>query len=344
MIIRVLLVDDSPSFRALARATMGAFPELVLAGEASDGLEAVERAIALAPDVIVMDVQMPGIDGLEATRRIMARAPAPVVIVSTTSPGDVHVSVRALGAGALAALPKPPGIGQPGHEAAWRALWRTVRSMAEVRVVRRWRRDSVSAELTPERPARRPEAVAMAASTGGPAALAAVLAALPADLAAPVLVVQHIAAGFVPGLARWLDSASPLTVKVAEDEEPLVAGHVYVAPTDRHLEVDAARRVARLGAGPARGGFRPSASVLFESVARAWGEAAMGVILTGMGRDGVDGLRVLRGAGGRVVAQDEATSVVYGMPGAAVREGAADYVLGLPSIARFLAHTVRGEA
>lgn len=344
MIIRVLLVDDSPSFRMLARATMEAFPELVLAGEASDGLEAVERTLALQPDVIVMDVQMPGIDGLEATRRIMARAPAPVVIVSTTSPGDVHVSISALGAGALAALPKPPGVGHPEHEAAWRALWRTVRSMAGVRVVRRWRRGSLTSELASERPVRRPEVVAMAASTGGPAALAAVLAALPGDLAAPVLVVQHIASGFVPGLARWLDSAGPLAVKVAEEDEPLVPGTVYLAPTDRHLEVDPARRVAKLGVGPARGGFRPSATVLFESVARAWGDAAMGVILTGMGRDGVDGLRTLRDAGGRVVAQDEATSVVYGMPGAAVREGAADYVLGLPSIARFVSHTVRGAA
>jgi two-component system chemotaxis response regulator CheB len=175
----------------------------------------------------------------------------------------------------------------------------------------------------------------MAASTGGPVAVQTILAGLPANLGLPLLVVQHISPGFTAGLAAWLGVSTGLRVKVAEDGEPLVGGTVYLAPDDRHLTATASQ--VRLGADPAVGGFRPSATVLFESVARSFGAAGLGVMLTGMGEDGVRGLRALRQAGGRVLAQDEASCVVFGMPGSAIAAGLADAVLPPEAIAARIA-------
>jgi two-component system, chemotaxis family, protein-glutamate methylesterase/glutaminase len=235
-------------------------------------------------------------------------------------------------------LQKLVGPESPDFERESRHLRDTLRAMSAVKVVRHWPQ---RASVPPPRPAvapgprSRPAVVAIATSTGGPAALHRIFSELPADFPLPILVVQHIALGFAEGMARWLDSVTPLKVKVAEEGEPLKPGTVYVAADDRHLGVTTDGRAQVSNAAPV-GGFRPSGTFLFRSTARAYGAASVALILTGMGQDGLDGLRELRQSGARVLAQDEATSIVFGMPGVVVAAGLADAVLPLDAIATHL--------
>jgi two-component system chemotaxis response regulator CheB len=344
--IRVLVAEDSPTARALLVGILSSDPEIEVVGEAQDGTQAVEMTQALRPDVVTMDIRMPRLDGFEATKEIMITAPTRIIIVTaSTIAHEVETSLYALRAGALTVLPKPHGPQAPDFEETARQLLATVKSMAQVKVVRHWRPAAplpgAGREEKPARPRSTPRGrvVALATSTGGPAALYQLLGDLPTEFPPPILVVQHIAPGFIAGLADWLNKACGLRVKVAEDGETLAARTVYFAPDNRHLGVTDLGRVA-LSQAPPVGGFRPSASFLFESVARAYGPAAVGVILTGMGDDGVDGLRALQRAGGRALAQDEKTSVVFGMPGAAVGAGAVEEVLPLQDISRRLVELV----
>jgi two-component system chemotaxis response regulator CheB len=340
----VLVADDSPVARRLLVHILDADPALRVASEAADGAEAVRLAERVRPAVIVMDVRMPLLDGLQATRRIMETRPTPIVLVSADYDArDMTRSFEALQAGALTILGKPPGPQDPSFAERATALTTAVKLMADVKLVRRR-----AAGPTPPRPrpvppgpspttGRRQVAIAaIAASTGGPAALATVLGTLPAGTPVPILVVQHIAAGFHQGLVNWLDSVCPLAVALARDGQPLRAGEVLIAPADAHLGVTTQGRVT-LSSGPPIGAHRPSATHLFRSVARAYAAAAVGVVLTGMGDDGVAGLRALKDAGGLVLAQDETTSVVYGMPGEAAASGVVDQVLPLTRIAGALA-------
>jgi len=344
-VIRVLVAEDSATARALLVQILNADPGIRVVGEACDGVEAVEMAQRIRPDLITMDVHMPRLDGLEATREIMATAPTPIVIVTgSTRAREVESSMDTLRFGALDVLVKPPSPGSPGFESAARGLVAMVKSMAQVKVVRQWKPGAPRASsavaargLSGESEGRR--VVAVASSTGGPGALQVVLSGLPAGFAAPVLVVQHITPGFTAGLAAWLGSVGPLRVKVAEDGEALAAGTVYLAPDGRHLGTSARGTVA-LSDAPPLGGFRPSGSHLFASAAGAYGRLVTAVILTGMGDDGVAGLRAVRAAGGRVIAQDEATSVVFGMPAAAIAAGLTDDVLPLDAVAARLRELV----
>lgn len=345
--VRVLVAEDSATTRELIIGILEADPAVRVVAAAKDGRDAVAKTLALKPDVVVMDIHMPVMDGFEATRRIMVKAPTPIVIV-TASAGvrDVEVSLHAIRAGALTVLPKPPAPGADGAEAAQQEFVRTVKAMAEVKVVRRYG-PAGAFQAPPSLPpsaAGRPAAkvVAVAASTGGPAALQRLLSELPGDFPVPILVVQHIAEGFVPGLAEWLNTSSALAVGVARSGEPLEARTVYLAPDGQHLGLNG-RRVIHLSREDPVGGIRPSGTVLFDSVARAFGPAAAAVILTGMGRDGVEGLRAVRRAGGTIIAQDEASSVVFGMPGEAVAEGLTDFVLPLGAIAAQLTKLVAAE-
>lgn len=341
--IRVLIAEDSITVRALIREIVCGDPGMTVIGEAGDGVEAIELTRKLGPDVIVMDIAMPRIDGFEATRRIMAEVPTPIVIVSARyDVRDVQVSMQALRAGALTAIPKPRGPQSPYFDDDAREFVDALRLMSQVKVVRR-RPDGArrTRPSTPPRTHVRTRIVAIAASTGGPAAFQRILADLPAGFPVPVLLVQHISRGFVAGFAAWLDGAGPLAVRVARDGEPLEPATVYVAPDDRHLGVAQRSRIA-LSSAPAIHGFRPSASHLFASVASDFGRAAVAVILTGMGDDGCAGLAALRREGGRILAQDEETSVVFGMPGAAVQAGLADLTLPLPDIAATLRSLVAG--
>jgi two-component system chemotaxis response regulator CheB len=284
------------------------------------------------------------LDGLEATRQIMADTPTPVVVVSSVGVLDVENSMEALRAGALAVIEKPAGPGTPGFEDRCRSLLQTVKLMAQVKVVRRYdgrREPRPSAPVAGTVPGGRVRVVAMAASTGGPAALQTIFSQLPRDFPVPILVVQHIAAGFVDGLAAWLSAAGPIRVKIAQADEPIVPGTAYLAPDDLQLGLTSHGRIV-LAPEPKIGGFRPSASFLFESAARALGKGALAVVLTGMGRDGVEGLRRLKSAGGRIVAQDERSSVVFGMPAAAIDAGLADEIVTLDEMAGRLLALVAG--
>ncbi|HKI33965.1 MAG TPA: chemotaxis-specific protein-glutamate methyltransferase CheB [Gemmataceae bacterium] len=339
--IRVLVVDDSPTARALLVEILRSDPEIQVVGEAKDGIEGVELTGKLRPSLVTMDVRMPRLDGFAATKEIMIASPTPIVIVTSSFDArEVEIAMQSLRAGALAVLRKPPGPDSPAFEETARKLVGTVKAMAQVKVVRHWRpqgggpagepRAPQPAPPTP-RPAPRASLVAIATSTGGPAALHRLLSRLPGDFPSPVLVVQHNAPGFMGGLVRWLDGSCDLTVKVAEQGERLRAHTVYLAPDERHLGVSA-HGTALLSGAPPVGGFRPSGTYLFESAARACGSSVVALILTGMGEDGVEGLRAVRQAGGQVIAQDEDSSVVWGMPGAAVAAGLADSVLPLDTI------------
>lgn len=344
--IRVLVCEDSSTARQLLVQILRASPDVEVVGEARDGVEAVELTKQLRPNAVTMDINMPRMDGLAATKEIMIAAPTPIVIVTgSASINDVSFALDALRAGALAVLPRPQGPLTPGFAEAARKLLETVKSMSQVKVVRHWRAVPGSkifgagGSPAPAVGQARAQIVAVAASTGGPAALHHLLSKLPGHFAVPILVVQHITAGFTPGLAVWLRTAGPLDVKVAEHGELLRPRTVYLSPDDWHLEATPTGAV-ELSKAPPVGGFRPSGSRLFESAAQAYGARTLAVILTGMGNDGVAGLKMVRLAGGRIIAQDEKSSVIFGMPGAAVAAGLADDVLPLEAIAGRLAQLV----
>ncbi len=345
---RVVVVDDSATARLLLVSILRSDPELDVVGQAADGVEAVELVKKLNPDIVTMDVQMPRLDGFAATKRIMIEAPTPILITTGLDARAVSVSLEAVRMGALAVQAKPGDPRSPSFDLQAAELIRQVKAMSRVKVVRHFDMDRVTPAVpVPPTSVRslhdgRVQVVAIAASTGGPAALHQILSALPAAFPAPVLIVQHISLGFTRGFAQWLNDASPLRVKLAEDGEPLQAGTVYVAADDRHLCVSK-RRTAHLSVGPEVGGFRPSGTPFFRSVAAAYGRGALAVILTGMGRDGVDGLQAIRAAGGRTIAESEETAVVYGMPMAAVQAGLADFVLPLGEVVTTLAGLATSE-
>jgi two-component system chemotaxis response regulator CheB len=340
--IRVVVAEDSLTIRELLVELLRSDPEIEVVGQAKTGAEALELAVRLRPDLIAMDIHMPVMDGLEATKEVMVRAPTPIIVItSSSSREDARLSLDALRAGALMVIPKPDNPASPAFDGRREHLLSMVKAMAQVKVVRQWQRRAARRPPGPQPRRRRPgtQLIAIAASTGGPVSLQRILNQLPADCAAPILVVQHIAEGFVAPLASWLNEGCDLRVRVAEEGEMLSPRTVYLAPDGLHLGVTTSGRV-ELSAAPPIGGHRPSGTHLFISAARSYGNRLTAVILTGMGRDGVDGLRHVKASGGWVVAQDEASSVVYGMPGEAAREGLVDVVLPPDDIGPHLATLV----
>lgn len=342
--IKVLVVDDSRVVAEYLTHLFNSDRGIRVVGVARNGEEAVEAARQMAPDVITMDIHMPGMNGYDATRKIMETHPTPIVIVSGSLKTDeIAGNFRAIEAGALAVAQRPPGIGHPQQESAARELLNTVKLMSEVKVVRRWPRYRQAAE-----PAAAPGEIAgpkgvirvaaIGASTGGPVVLQTILSGLPANFGAPVLIVQHMARGFVHGFVEWLGNTSGFPVRVAAEGEHLNPGCAYVAPDDFHMGVSG--NVIRLSSNPPENGMRPSVSHLFRSVEEAFGANAACVLLTGMGKDGAEELKSLRTAGAITIAQDKESSVVFGMPQQAIQLDAAMYILPPPGIARTLAAIV----
>jgi two-component system, chemotaxis family, protein-glutamate methylesterase/glutaminase len=341
--IRVLIVEDSPVIRDFLRHILSADPDIHVIGTAADGEAALDAVQYQRPDVVTMDIYMPRMNGLEATRRIMETHPTPIVIVSSSVAADeVTTSFRAIEAGALAAVPRPQGLGHPEHQATAQELVQTVKLMSEVKVVRRWprprsgSRDPAAQRADRLRPSAAIKVVAIGASTGGPPVLQALLSGLPKDLPVPLLIVQHMASGFVQGFAEWLTQSTGFPVHVAAADEYPLPGHAYVAPDGVHMRVSTHHRIV-LSQDVPKNGLCPSISHLFQSVARVFRRDAAGVLLTGMGKDGAQELRLLRDAGAVTIVQDQDSAVVYGMPGEAIRLDAAMYVLPPERIAARLA-------
>jgi two-component system chemotaxis response regulator CheB len=342
LLIKVLVVEDSPVVREFLVHILGSDPGIRVVGTAHDGEEALESIARKRPDVVTMDVHMPKMNGLDATRRIMETCPTPIVVVSgSTDPAVVATTFEAMEAGALAVLRRPAGIGHPDHEATARELVQTVKLMSEVKVVRRWsraRRDSTArpAQSRLERAPGSCRIVAIGASTGGPPVLQTILSQLPRDFPAPVLIVQHMAAGFVRGFVEWLAHSSRLPIHLAAHGEQILPGHVYVAPDELQMKVERGDRIALTRDAP-ENGMRPSVSYLFRSLAAVYGSDAVAGLLSGMGRDGADELKLLKDLGMVTFAQDKDSSVVHGMPGEAIKLDAATFVLPPDKIAATLA-------
>ena len=333
--IKVLIVEDSPVAQELLTYIFSSDPLIQVVGVADNGRDALEAVRQKRPDVITMDIHMPGMNGFEATRAIMQTQPTPIVIVSaSTSAKEVAGTFRALEAGALALIYRPPGPCHHEYDAAARELIETVKIMSEVKVVRRITRPAKAAVPEPAKGADI-QLVAIGASTGGPLALQQILSGLPRDFACPVLIVQHIAQGFLGGFVEWLTSTSGFPLHIAVHGEHLRPGHGYIAPDGVHLAVGHDRKIVLSDDAP-ENGLRPSVGYLFRSVGQVLAPHAVGVLLTGMGRDGAEELKAMRDKGAITIAQDRESSVVHGMPGEAIKLNAATHVLPLRGIAEFL--------
>lgn len=338
-ILDVLVVDDSPTARELLIQIVNNAPDMRAVGPAKDGLEAVKMAHTLRPDIILMDVIMPHMNGLEATREIMYAVPTPIVLVSASlETHETGIAFQAMSLGALGLHRKPNGPMHADYVTEAAMLVNKLRLMAGVQVIRH-RKNNVSSvpSSSPPRdeastPTIAPELIAIVASTGGPAALVSIIQQLPADFAVPIVIVQHISADFVISLRNWIARMTTLPVTVAQSNMKPDHGSIYLAPGGKHLRLTRDHRFA-LDDNPGTAYHVPSGDVLLESVGQSYGKRAVGVVLTGIGDDGARGLRTMHAAGAFTIAQDETTSVVYGMPKAAQELGAVRQVLPLPEIA-----------
>lgn len=336
--VRVLIVDDSPFARLVISRKLSSDPEIEIAGHAGDGAEALEQVRRLEPDVLTMDVEMPGTDGLTGLQRIMAECPTPVVMLSSLTSDGADVTLRALDMGAVDFFLKPSASNPAGMQQAVTELRTKVKAAAHVSP------EALRRLLTAERikrrvrPPSRPKVgaprsiVVIGASTGGPRALATLVAGLSGDTSAAYLIVQHMPPGFTTSLARRLDGLSELSVREATAGDSIVQASAFMAPGGRHLTVGSGG-ILRLDDGPLVNGVRPSVDVTMISAARLFGSAVIGVVLTGMGSDGTEGARAIKRQGGQVVAEHETTCTVYGMPKSVVDAGCADRVAALPRIA-----------
>ncbi|MCE4061234.1 chemotaxis response regulator protein-glutamate methylesterase [Pandoraea sputorum] len=325
--MKIGIVNDSAIAVEALRRTLAQRPGLEVAWVAHDGAQAVQMCAPVPPDLVLMDLVMPVMDGVAATREIMRRTPCPILIVTSDVGHHASLVFDAMGAGAVDAVDTPVlGAAELARPAS--SLLAKIEAVAAQQADARIPQAVVVPRVVPETDA----LVAIGASAGGPAALATLLGRLPANFAAGVIVVQHVDDAFAPGMAAWLDQQTPLSVRLVEAGERPVAGAVLLAGGNRHLRVDASGRCVYTDE-PRDAVYRPSIDVFLRSVAENWRSRAVGVLLTGMGRDGAAGLGAMRTQGFMTIAQDRATSAVYGMPKAAAEAGAASQILPLNTIA-----------
>ncbi len=363
--IRVLIADDSAFMRKVLHSIFAADPQLEVVGEARDGRDAVLHAEALKPDVITMDINMPVMDGLQATEAIMSSNPKPIVIVSSESRDGADITLKALELGAIDFVPKPTSGVDLDMNTVREDLCRKLKMAAKVRVVRTATRSRLGQEIAGSaprvepgqqplpRPADAPSlaaavstgrfreamsasngkfpVVVLASSTGGPATLLKLIPAFPKDFPGAVVIVQHMPGTFTGQFSHQLAEVTPIRVKEAEAGEIIQAGTVYVCPGSHHLRLSPTGRIS-LDDGPRISGYKPCADVTLETVAAFAGPLSVGVVLTGMGNDGARGVQAVRASAGHVIAQDEASSVIFGMPAEAIKTGAVDQVLALDNI------------
>lgn len=339
--INVLVAEDSTVTRMFLVHLLESDPQIRVIGAVGDGQAALDFVKENKPDVVLMDIHMPRLDGFEATRRIMETLPVPIVICSATARAkDLVITFQAMEAGAIACIEKPLGREHRDFEAMAAHLLETVKLMSEVKVVRRTAR-SRSAPLPAAHPAPAAQwqraavqikVIGIGASTGGPPVLQTILAGLPKDFAVPVLIVQHIAQGFLAGMAEWLNQTTGLQIHIASYGMTPLPGHVYLAPDDFHMGVSAGGAIILTREAP-ENHLRPAVDFLFRTLAEVYGPSAVGVLLTGMGRDGAEELKAMKDRGAITIAQDQESSVVHGMPGAAIALGGATHVLCADKIA-----------
>jgi len=333
--IKVLLVDDSPIALLLLKRILATVPDIEVVGTAQDGLEGLRLVEQLDPDVVCTDLHMPVINGLELTRAVMARFPRPVLVVSVSVADHSMTAFTLLEAGALDIVAKPRQDSETGFRAIAAELVRKIRILSGVKVFRRNGQAHAaapapvpSAKAIPGAP---PRLIVVGASTGGPPVLQTLLSRLPADFAVPMVVVQHISEGFLDNMVAWLNAFTPLHVSVAQAEELPAPGRVYFAPERKHLLFDREGRFV-LSTDPPVHGHRPSVTRTMQSAVASYGSEVAGVLLTGMGSDGAEGMLEICRAGGMTIAQDERSSVVFGMPKQAIAIGAAKLVLSLDEL------------
>ena len=350
--IRVLIADDSAFMRKVLHSILLAEPGFEVAGEARDGREAVSQSESLKPDVITMDINMPHLDGLQATEQIMSTNPRPIVVVSSESKEGAEITLKALQLGAIDFVAKPNSGVDLDMSSVRDELIRKLRVAAKVRVVRTASRTKVAHEVAASAPRTEPGVnpgskvesaraaaksnskfplIVIAASTGGPATLMKFLPSFPREFPGALLIVQHMPGTFTSQFSQQLSDACAIRVKEAEAGEIVAPGNAYICPGSHHMRVSATGRVT-LDDGPRILGYRPCADVTLESVAEYAGPLSLGVVMTGMGNDGVRGTRTMKSAGGYIIAQDEATSVIFGMNAEAIRDGAVDQVLPIENI------------
>lgn len=349
---QVLVVDDSPLCRQLIIDAITTDPDIEVVGQAEDGEQAIKKVAELKPQVVTMDVDMPVLDGLSACERIMSETPTPILVLTADPRNQApELTHRALAAGALALQVKPALDAGPE---AWN-LAREVKLLSTVKVIRHLRgvkkpntggfvpASAVAAAPEPAPMSASPVGVVVvASSTGGPQVVHKLVSDLPADFPAPVVVVQHINAAFADSLVGWLGTSAKLKVRAAKDGDLLTPGTVLIAPSGFHLTIPSRGRVA-VQPGEPRDGHLPSATLLLESAAKSYGKRTVGVILTGMGNDGVDGMAAIRAAGGKTIAQSQESCVVFGMPGAAIGRGVVDHIVHGDDVGKALLKLARGQ-
>lgn len=342
--IRILIVDDSESEINILKSIFTKETDFEIIGYAKNGREAINIVPLLKPDIITMDINMPIMDGFAATRYIMSHNPTPIVIISSKiNDESLEHTFQALEAGAVGVLEKPVNITSPSFKVQRQRIVDMIRSMAGIRVIKRRFNTKTKTkkieEVKPELPkVVEPEIIVMGSSVGGPQALKTILNQLPYDFSLPIAIVQHMTPGFVEGFVKWLDNNANLKIKIAENNEELLAATVYLAPDDRHLQIARSngKLIAKLIDGKAISGFCPSITALFQSVAKTCGKNAIGILLTGMGQDGAKGLLELKHVHAHTIIQDKESSVVFGMAGVAQSLGAVDKVVLLNEIGDYL--------